>query len=153
LISNLIEWLWWTWLPTFSVGGHNRVWSLIHFIILFYLVGIFEISVCPKGLLIWPLVGTEKVGNSPLAPKWYKEAPICYYIRFVISHVDNSFWRQRNWSHTISIYFYFVRWIIRFSKPEYVFLHDHSPNALSPRKTKLSVYAVLAPQKYKIFSS
>jgi hypothetical protein len=75
----------------FSVGGHIRLWSLLCFIILFYLVGLFEISVCPKGFLFWPLVGTEKVGKSPLALGWYREVPICYYICFVISQVDNSF--------------------------------------------------------------
>jgi hypothetical protein len=153
LILNLIEWLGWTWLSVFSVDGHIRVRSVLHFIILFYLASLFEISVCPKGFLLWPLVGKEKVGNSPLAPDWYKEVPIYYYICFVISQVVNSFWRYGNWSHTISIYFHFIRWITRFNKSEYVFLHAHSPRALSPREPELSVYATLTPHKHKVLSS
>jgi hypothetical protein len=105
LIPNLIERLGWTWLSVFSVGGHIWVWSLLHFIILFYLADLFEISVCPKGFLLWPLVGTEKVDNTLLAPDWYKETLICYHIHFVISRIINSFWRYDNWSHTIFIYF------------------------------------------------
>jgi hypothetical protein len=101
LISNLVDRLWWTWLSVFSVGGHIRVWTLLRFIILFYLSGLFEILVCPKGFLLWPLVSTEKVGNSPLSPGWYREAHICYYICFIISQVVISFWRYGNWSHTI----------------------------------------------------
>jgi hypothetical protein len=93
----------------FSVGGHIRVWSLLHFIILFYLAGLFKILVCPKGFFLWPIIDTEKVKNSPLAPGWYKEAPICYYICFVILRVDNFFWRYGNKSHTISVYFLFCK--------------------------------------------
>jgi hypothetical protein len=66
------------------------------FIILFYLADLFEISVCPKGFLLWPLVGTEKVENSRLASGWYREAPIYYYIYFVIARVVISFWRYDN---------------------------------------------------------
>jgi hypothetical protein len=84
LISNLIERLWWTWISMFIVVGHIWVWILLYFIILFYLAGLFEISECLKGFLLWPLVGTEKDKNSPLAPGWYREALICYYIHFVI---------------------------------------------------------------------
>jgi hypothetical protein len=62
LISNLIERLGWIWLLVFSVGGYIRYWSLSRFIILFYLADLFEISVCPKGFLLWPLIDTEKVG-------------------------------------------------------------------------------------------
>jgi hypothetical protein len=65
-------------------------------LLLFYLVGLFEISVCPKGFLFWPMVGTEKVGNSPLVPGWYREALICYYISFCHSRIVNSFWRYDN---------------------------------------------------------
>jgi hypothetical protein len=61
LIPNLIELLWWTWLSVYSVDGHIRVWILLCFIILFYLAGLFEISVCPKGL-------------SPLTPDWYRKS-------------------------------------------------------------------------------
>jgi hypothetical protein len=49
------------YLSVFSVGGHIRVWILLRFIILFYFASLFEISVCPKGFLFWPLIGTEKV--------------------------------------------------------------------------------------------
>jgi hypothetical protein len=52
----------------FSVGGHIRVWILLHFIILFYLAGLFRFMVCPKGFLLWPLVGTEKVGMRSSGP-------------------------------------------------------------------------------------
>jgi hypothetical protein len=52
--SNLIERLGLIWLSTFSVGGHTRVWILLHFIILFYLSGLFEITVCPKCFLFGP---------------------------------------------------------------------------------------------------
>jgi hypothetical protein len=44
-----------------------------------------------EGLSPLALVYTEKVGNSLLAPSWYREALICYYIRFIISRVVNSF--------------------------------------------------------------
>jgi hypothetical protein len=33
-----------------------------------------------------------------------------------------------------------------------VFLHAHSPRALSPREPELSVYAALAPHKHKVLS-
>jgi hypothetical protein len=56
------------------------------------------------GFLLWPLVGTEKVENSPLAHGWYRETLICYYIHFDISRVVISFWRYGNLSHTL---FYF----------------------------------------------
>jgi hypothetical protein len=42
---------------------------------------------------------------------------------------------------------------MRFSRPEYVPLHAHSPKALSPRVPELSVYAILAPHKYIVLSS
>jgi hypothetical protein len=116
--SNLIERLVWTWPSVCSVGSHIRVWNLLRYIILFSQL-IWDLG--NWLVLLWPLVGTEKVGNSHLTPSSYIEALICYYICFVISRVVNSFWRYGNWSHTISIYFYFIRWIIRFSKPEYVF--------------------------------
>jgi hypothetical protein len=96
---------------TFSVLCGRSYSSLesFSFIILFYLVGLFKISVCPKGFLLWPLVGTEKVENSPLAPGWYREAPIYYYIHFVISQVVNFFWRYDNWGHTLFRFDYIVR--------------------------------------------
>jgi hypothetical protein len=84
LILNLIERLGLKWLSMFSVGGHIRVWILFCFIILFYLAGLFEILVYPKSFFLWHLVGTKKVENSPLASDWYREAPIYYYICFVI---------------------------------------------------------------------
>jgi hypothetical protein len=61
LIPNLIKRLWWIWLSVFSVGGHIWIWSLLYFMILFYLASLFRILVCPKGFLLWPLIGTEKV--------------------------------------------------------------------------------------------
>jgi hypothetical protein len=42
----------------------------------YYLAGLFEILIYPKGFLLWPLIGTEKVRNSPLAPGWYRESSI-----------------------------------------------------------------------------
>jgi hypothetical protein len=50
----------------------------------YYLSGLLEILIGPKSFLLWPLVGTEKVGSSHLAPGWYRESPICYYIIFFI---------------------------------------------------------------------
>jgi hypothetical protein len=101
LIPNLIERLGLKWLSMFSVGGHIWVWILLCLYYIIYLAGLFEISVCLKGFLLWPLIGTEKVGNSPLAPNWYKEAPFCYYIP--LCHYTDSYlvWRYGNWSHTI----------------------------------------------------
>jgi hypothetical protein len=96
LILNLIERLWWTWFLVFSVGDHIRVWSLLHFIMLFYLAGLFEILICPKGFF-------------SLAPGWYKEALICYYFYFIISRVVNSFWRYDNWGHILFRFNYIVR--------------------------------------------
>jgi hypothetical protein len=96
LISILIEWL----------GSHVfqcLVWAAIFksgfysvFIILFYLAGLFEISVCPKSFLLWHLVGTEKVRSSPLASGWYRESPFCIIFLFIISRVVISFWRYDN---------------------------------------------------------
>jgi hypothetical protein len=108
LILNLIERLGWTWISVFSVGDHIRVWSIFRFIILFYLAVLFEISVCPKGFLFWPLVGIENVRNYHLAPGWYREALICYHISFCYSWIINSFWRYDNKSHTL---FYFDLYI------------------------------------------
>jgi hypothetical protein len=62
-----------TLLSVFSVGGH----------ILFY-SGLFKILIYLKGFLLWLMVGTEKVGSSPLTPGWYKESLICYYFYFFI---------------------------------------------------------------------
>jgi hypothetical protein len=46
----------------FSVGDHIQDWNLLRDIILLYLSGLFRILICPKSFLLWPLVGTEKVG-------------------------------------------------------------------------------------------
>jgi hypothetical protein len=117
LISNLIECLGLKWLSVFSVGDHIRVWILFYFIILFYLASLFEISVCPKGFLLWPLVGTEKVGSSPLAPDRYKEFPFIIIFYFVISWIVLilAIWQLKSYSSPLI--FYFIRWITRFSIP------------------------------------
>jgi hypothetical protein len=49
-----------------------------------------------EGFLLWPLDGTEKVGNSHLALGWYRESHICIIFRFIISRVVISFWRYGN---------------------------------------------------------
>jgi hypothetical protein len=68
----------------FSVGGHIRDWNLLHDIILFYLSGLFRILVCPKGFLLWPLVGTEKVGMRSSGPSGYSVGSHLYIFYFVI---------------------------------------------------------------------
>jgi hypothetical protein len=55
----------------FSVGGHIRDWNLLRDIILLYLSGLFRILICPKGFLLWPLIGTEKVGMRSSGPSGY----------------------------------------------------------------------------------
>jgi hypothetical protein len=116
------------------------------FLLLFYLAGLFEIPVCPKGFLLWPLVGTERVGSSPLAPGWYKESLICIIFYFFISHVVISFWRYDNWKYNLLIYlfiilllFYIILWG-RLSDSEYRVraFSRHSPRALSPREVEFS---------------
>jgi hypothetical protein len=91
------------------------VWSAIFefqfysIFILVYLAGLFEISVCPKGFLLWPLVSTEKVESSLLAPGWYKESHIYIIFRFVILWVAIFFWRYGNWKHIFLIrWYYFI---------------------------------------------
>jgi hypothetical protein len=46
----------------FSVGGHIRDCNLFCDTILLYLSGLFRILVLSERFLLWPLVGTEKVG-------------------------------------------------------------------------------------------
>jgi hypothetical protein len=106
LISNLIGRLWLTWLSVFSVGGHIRVWILFYFIILFYLACLFETSICPKGFLLWPLVGTEKVESSPFVPGWYRESLIYYYIFFFYtdSYLLLAIWQLKSYSNSFVIY-------------------------------------------------
>jgi len=139
----------------FSAGGHIWVWTLkptlFYYAILFSRL-IWDL-VCLKGFLLWPLVGTKKVRNSPLAPDWYRESLICYYIHFIISRVVNSFWRYDNWSHTIPFAFYFVRWVTGFSILKYVLFRAHSLRALLPREPELFVYAALVLHKHKVLSS
>jgi hypothetical protein len=96
LILNLIERLGLKWLIVFSVGGHIRVWILFCFIILFYLAGLFEISVYPKGFLLWPLVGTKSLF-------------FVIIFNFIISRIINLFWWYGNWSHTLINLIYTVR--------------------------------------------
>jgi hypothetical protein len=71
--------------------------------ILYYLAGLFRIPVCLNGFLLWPLVGTEKVRSSHLAPGWYRESLICIIFRFIISRVVISFWRYGNWKYNLLI--------------------------------------------------
>jgi hypothetical protein len=96
MILNLIERLGLKWLSVFSVGGHIRVWILFRFIILFYLSSLFETSVCPKGFLLWPRIGTESF-------------PFIIIFYFIISHIVISFWWYDNWSHTLIHLFLFCK--------------------------------------------
>jgi hypothetical protein len=185
----------------FSVGDHIRDWNLLRDIILFYLFSLFRILVCPKSFLLWPLIGTEKVGMrssglsgysvgshlyifwfiiftrcGPLTLGWYSVGSHLYIFWFIIftgcgpltlgwynvgSHLfpicqfTGSYLLLTIWQLKIylSVYFYFIRWVTRFSRPEYVPWHTHSPRTLLPREPELSVYAVLAPHKHKVLSS
>jgi hypothetical protein len=182
IILNMISFLIQIWAirilctSVFSVGDHIREWNLLRDIILFYLSGLFKILVCPKGFLLWPLVGTEKIemrsaglseysvgshlfifcfdtftGCSPLTLSWYSIGSHLFLIcQFTGSYLLLTIWQLKTY---LSIFFHFIRWIIRFSRPEYVPLHAHSTRALSPREPELSVYAVLAPHKHKVLSS
>jgi hypothetical protein len=49
----------------------------------YYLAGLLKISICPKGFLLWPLVGTEKVESSHLALVGIKSLSFCLYIFFL----------------------------------------------------------------------
>jgi hypothetical protein len=66
------------------VGTESLPFCYLFISLYYYLAGLFEISVCPKGFLFWPLVSTEKVKSFFLAPDWYRESLICYYILFLI---------------------------------------------------------------------
>jgi hypothetical protein len=158
------------------VDGHIRDWNLLRDIILFYLSDLFRILVCPKGFLFWLLVAIEKVGMRSFGPSWYSVGSHLYIFRFVIftgcdpltlgwysvgSHLfpicqfTGSYFLLTIWQLKtyLSVCFYFIRWITRFSRPEYVPLHAHSPWTLSSQEPELSVYAVLTPHKHKILSS
>jgi hypothetical protein len=54
---------------------------------------------------------------------------------FLGSYLLLTIWQLKTY---LSACFYFVRWVTRFSKPEYVPMHAHSPMALSPREPELS---------------
>jgi hypothetical protein len=71
-------------LSVFSVGGDIRDWNPHRDIILFYLSGLFRIMVCPKGFLLWPLVGTEKVGMRSSGLSGYSVGSHLYIFGFVI---------------------------------------------------------------------
>jgi hypothetical protein len=96
LISNLNWAIRTTYLSVFSVSSHIRVWIPLCFITLFYLADLFEISVCLKSFLLWPLVSTEKVWSSPLAPSWYRDSPFCITFYFIISRIVIFFRRYGN---------------------------------------------------------
>jgi hypothetical protein len=68
----------------FSVGGHIRDWNLLRDIIIFYLVGLFRILVCPNDFLFWLLVGTEKVGMQSSGPSGYSVSSNLFIFHFVI---------------------------------------------------------------------
>jgi hypothetical protein len=158
------------WAPIFETE--------IYFMILYYYIYLAYLGswYCPKGFLLWPLVATEKVGMRSADLSGYSVGshlfifvlillqdavlwplvgivyvPIWFW--FVNSQIVISFWRYGNWRHTYPLAFIFVRWITRFSRPEYVPMHTHSPRTLSSREPELSVYAVLVPHKYKVLSS
>jgi hypothetical protein len=93
LISNLIEWLGSTWILVFSVGGHIRVWILLCFIILFSLANLFEISVCLKGFLLWPLVGTERLSFV-----------IIFIFSFADCYLILAIWQLKTYSIPFDLY-------------------------------------------------
>jgi hypothetical protein len=71
-------------LSVFSVGGHIRDWNLLRDIILLCLSDLYRILVCPKDFLLWPLVGTEKVGMRFSGPSGYSVGSHLYYIFVLI---------------------------------------------------------------------
>jgi hypothetical protein len=84
-------------LLVFSVGGHIRVWILLHFVISrdavlwppsWYSVGshlyhmsFYYFSVCGPLAPGWYSVGSHS-GCGPLAPDWYSVGSYRYYISF-----------------------------------------------------------------------
>jgi sterol desaturase/sphingolipid hydroxylase (fatty acid hydroxylase superfamily) len=68
----------------FSVGNHIRDWKLLRDIILLCLFGLFMILVYPKGILLWPLVGTEKVGMRSAGLNGYSVGFHLYIFHFDI---------------------------------------------------------------------
>jgi hypothetical protein len=68
----------------FSVGGHIRDWNVLCNIILFYLSGLFRILICPKGFLLWPLVGTETVEMRSSGLSRYSVGSHLYIFQFII---------------------------------------------------------------------
>jgi hypothetical protein len=87
IIFNIIQYMIWSkfnWVIRIH-SFQYLVWAAIfefgfYFVLLYYyLAGLFEISVCPKGSLLWPLVDTEKVGSTPLAPDWYRVSHLLLY--------------------------------------------------------------------------
>jgi hypothetical protein len=109
LILNLIERLKWTWLSVFSAGDHIWVWNLSRFIILFYLAGLFEISVCPKDFLLWPLVGTKKVGIQSSSPLWYSigfHLLLYFVLWFMGSQLLLAIWQLKSYSYSV----WFILW-------------------------------------------
>jgi hypothetical protein len=141
LIPNLIERLGWTWHSVFSVGGHIRVWSIFWFIILFYLAGLFEISVCPKSFLLWPLIGTEKVGMRSSGPQWYSVAShlLLYSVLcFTGSQLLLAIWQLK--SYSISVWFILWGRLPDSANQSMCFIAIHSPNC--PNCRSCSVIAV-----------
>jgi hypothetical protein len=58
----------------------------IHTEILYYFIypALFRIMVCPKGFLLWPLVGIEKVGIQSSGLSGYSVGSHLYIFGFVI---------------------------------------------------------------------
>jgi hypothetical protein len=127
----------------FSVDNHIRDQNLLRDIILFYLSSLFRILICLKVFLLWPLVGTEKVGMwsswfsgysvgshlyifhfviftgcGPLTLGWYNVGsylfPIC---QFMGSYLILAIW-QLNTYYICLLLFCKINYQI--SKPEYV---------------------------------
>jgi hypothetical protein len=124
----------------YSVGSHL-------YYILFY-----HSSGCGPLAPSWYSVCSHS-GCGHLASSWYSVGSHLYYVPFY--HFTGSYlllmiWQLKTY---LSVCFYFVRWITRFSRLECVPMHTHSSRALSPREPELPVYAVLAPHKHKVLSS
>jgi hypothetical protein len=66
----------------FSVGGHIRDWNLFRDTIILYYPAYLGSWYCPKGFLLWPLVGTEKVGMRSANLSGYSIGSHLFIFRF-----------------------------------------------------------------------
>jgi hypothetical protein len=124
----------------YSIGSH------LYHILFYYFSG------CDPLAPVLYSVGSHS-GCGPLAPSCYNVGSYLYYIlfyHFTGSYLLLTIWQLKTY---LFVCFYFVRWITRFSRPEYVPLHAHSPRVLSPQEPELSVYVVLASHKHKVLNS